>query len=201
MKKKNWGRILWVTSLFLLLIVILLMIIDYKINYQYLTKNILYFYECDGNLCSSETKDENKLMFSKYECGEEECPYYKENIGDDYVILEYKNKTNRLLYNYREGKLASSSYETYSMLDSNHFIVTKKNKQGIINDNDKVIVELLYEQIGYLNDNELSGYNFENIIAKKEDKYGIISYKSGKIIEKFDYTENDLETLLSKLNQ
>ena len=66
MKKHNFGRILWVTSLFLLLIEILLMVMDYKINYQYLTKNELYFYECEGNLCVSEAQEKKNLIYSKY---------------------------------------------------------------------------------------------------------------------------------------
>ena len=41
MKKKiNFARVTWVVCLFLFLIIVLLMIMDYKINYQYLTHNL-----------------------------------------------------------------------------------------------------------------------------------------------------------------
>ena len=63
MKKQKMGRILWVSSLFLLLITILFMVMDYKINYQYLEEKNLYFYECDGTLCVSNTKEEKNHHF------------------------------------------------------------------------------------------------------------------------------------------
>ena len=48
---------------------------NYKINYEYLIHNHLYFYECeDNNLCVSEVKDNNKLIFSIIDCGYETCP-------------------------------------------------------------------------------------------------------------------------------
>ena len=42
--KVNIFKIIWISGVFLLLIVILLMIMDYKINYEYLTQKKIYFY-------------------------------------------------------------------------------------------------------------------------------------------------------------
>lgn len=201
MKKHNFGRILWVTSLFLLLIEILFMVMDYKINYQYLTKNELYFYECEGNLCVSEAQEKKNLIYSKYDCGEKECPFYKKSIDSNYVILEYNNSNKILLFNYRTGKMISNSYEDYIVIDQDHFVVTLNAKQGIMDSTGKIIVPTTYNQIGILNNNLLQGYNFQNIIVKKDNQYGILSYKTGTIIEKTEYQEGDLNLLLEKLKE
>ncbi len=201
MKRHNFGRILWVTSLFLLLIEILLMVMDYKINYQYLTKNELYFYECEGNLCVSEAQEKKNLVYSKYNCGKKECPFYKRSIDNSYVILEYNNSNKTLLFNYRTGKMVSNSYEDYTIINQNRFIVTLNKKQGIIDGTGKIIVPIIYNQIGIMNDNLLQGFNFQNIIVKKDEQYGILSYETGTIIEKVEYHESDLNLLLERLKK
>ena len=201
MKKHNFGRILWVTSLFLLLIEILFMVMDYKINYQYLTKNELYFYECEGNLCVSEVQEKKNLVYSKYDCGEKECPFYKKSIDNNYVVLEYRGSNKTLLFNYRTGKMISNSYEDYTVIDEEHLIVTDNAKQGIIDNVGKIIVPIIYDQIGIVNNQLLEGYNFQSIIVKKDNLYGILSYKKGTIIEKVEYQEKDLALLLDKLKE
>lgn len=201
MKKHNFGRILWVISLFLLLIEILLMVMDYKINYQYLTKNELYFYECEGTLCVSEAQEKKNLVYSKYNCGKKECPFYKRSIDNSYVILEYNNSNKTLLFNYRTGKMVSNSYEDYTIINQNRFIVTLNKKQGIIDGTGKIIVPIIYNQIGIMNDNLLQGFNFQNIIVKKDEQYGILSYETGTIIEKVEYHESDLNLLLERLKK
>ena len=199
MRKQNIGRILWVTSLFLLLITILFMVMDYKINYQYLEEKALYFYECDGTLCVSTAQEEKNLIYSKYSCGENECPTYQKNLDDNYVLLSEKNNSNLILWNYRQGKKVSNQYESYYLLDTNHFIVSKNKKQGIIDQDNKIIVPLLFDEIGISENNLITGYNFENIIIKKDKKYGIISYQTGKFIENLEYDESSLNTLIEKL--
>ncbi|MBR3161553.1 MAG: hypothetical protein IKF19_02330, partial [Bacilli bacterium] len=53
-----------------------------------------------------------------------------------------------------------------------------------------------YDKIGYYENKVLVGYNASSIIAKKGDKYGIISYKDGKVVEKFSYDEDEIMKLL-----
>ena len=197
MKKHNFGRILWVTSLFLLLIEILFMVMDYKINYQYLTKNELYFYECDGTLCVTEVEEDKHLLYSTYECGYNDCPIFKSELNDTYVILTKKN-TN-ILYNYRTGKTISDNYDDYMPLIDDYLIVTKNNKQGIINTNNKIIASLDYQELGIMKEDNFLGYNENYIIAKQNDKYGIISIRSGTQVEPFEHKEEDLESLLNLL--
>ena len=111
MKKINIPKIVWILSVFLILIIILIAVMDYKIHYEYKIKNKLQFYECDGNLCVTEVEDEEKLLYSKYECGYEECPVFKSQIDDNYVILE--NGDNSILFNFRKNKVISVEYDDY----------------------------------------------------------------------------------------
>lgn len=194
-RKINLARITWVSGIFLLLIIILLMVMDYKINYQYLSHNYLYFYECDDNLCVTEVKDDNKNLFVALDCEYEKCPEYKKNISDDYALLQKENQY--ILYNYKKDTIISTEYEDYELIDSNYIIVKKDNVYGIINISNKEIVQPTYDEIGVHSNNYLTGYNSTSIIAKKNEKYGLISYRTGKLIEEFKYTEETLEDLIA----
>ena len=198
MKRINFARIIWITCLFLVLIIILVMVMDYKIHYQYLTHNQLYFYECNSNLCVTEVKDNNNLMYSYYDCGYELCPVYKKNIADDYVLLEQQEREN-ILYDYRQGKVISQDYEDYQFISNNYILVSKNNLQGIIDIQNKVVVKVSYQQLGIPKEGYLTGYQIPFIIAKKDNKYGIISLKDEKIIEEFRYTEEELDQLTQTL--
>jgi len=192
---KKLPRIIWITSLFLVLIITLILIIHYKINYEYLSYNYLYFYECNDTLCMSSTKDNDKLIYSKYECGYDACPNYIKNIKDEYVLLQ-KDK-EFILYNYRTSAIISKDYEDYEFINSNYIIVTNNKKKGIIDKNNNKVVDTIYEDIGYKKENYLSGYNLNNIIVKKDDLYGIISFKDGSIIEEIKY--QTIEEVISLL--
>lgn len=199
MKKSNIARLVWVTSIFLELFVILVMVVDYKVHYQYLTIHKLYFYECTGTLCVTEVKDDEHLLYSAYECGYEDCPTYKKEIGDTYVLLTEGNDC--ILYDYRTGTVISRDYDDYLFINNDYLIVTKNGLQGIINIENQLIVSSDYEQIGYFQDEYLIGYNVSSIIAKKDDQYGIISFKTGKIIEPFKYDEANINELLEILKK
>lgn len=196
MKRVNFPRIVWVSCLFLLLIVILVMVIDYKVHYEYLTEKVLYFYECSGELCVSEIMEEDKLLFSSYSCGEE-CPFYKQKLEDDYVLLEQEDKL--ILYDYREGRVISDKYLDYFFLDSENIIVTLKDKKGIINLEGIEVVPLVYQEIGAFVDGNFSGYTATMVIVKKDDKYGILNFKSKEIVEDIKYDEENLGDLLEML--
>lgn len=198
-RKINISRVIWVTSVFLLLIVILLMVMDYKINYQYLSHNYLYFYECDDNLCVTEVKDDSKNLFVAFDCEYEKCPEYKKNISDEYALLE-KNQEN-ILYNYKKDTIISKEYEDYELIDSSYIIVKKNNLYGIINTSNEIILKPTYDEIGVHSNNYLTGYNSTSIIAKKNEKYGLISYRNGKLIEEFKYTEETLKDLMNLVKE
>lgn len=203
MKKKgkeiNIARIVWVSCIFLLLITILIMVMDYKINYQYKVENKLYFYECDGNICTTQTKTANKNLLSIYDCYYDECPTYKSTINDDYVLLEKNEEC--ILYNYKTGDKISNQYDNYIFINNDYIIVTKNNLDGIIDLKNNLIVNLEYDKIGYYKDEYLLGYNTNSIIAKKDDTYGIINYKDESLVEEFKYKESDIQTLLDLIEK
>ncbi|MEE3342950.1 MAG: hypothetical protein VZS44_02550 [Bacilli bacterium] len=201
MKKKiNIARISWVTSIFLILILILHLVITYKVNYEYYNdvNQKLYFYDCDGSLCTSTTKDKNKTSYSYYDCWYSKCPKYKKIIYDDYVLLE-EDKKSFVLFNYKSGTTISSNYSEYIFINNEYIIVKKGKKYGVIDINDNVTVSVNYDEIGYIDKNILKGYNTSNILAKKNKKYGIISFKDGKIIEDFTYNEDEVDLLIKKI--
>ena len=198
-EKRNWARIVWVTALFLLLIVILLMVMDYKINYQYLSANELYFYECGDDLCVMEVVDNDKLMYSKYDCGKDECPVYRKRLDDNYVFLEQDGDV--FLYDYREGVMISKDYDDYIVLSNSYFIVKNGDYYGIIDKDDNLVLGCDYEELGYYVNNYLSFYNTEYILGKKDGKYGIVSYKDGSVLEEFNHGEEDLDSLLGILKK
>lgn len=199
LKKQNIARKVWIISIFLELIVILVMIINYKVHYQYLSKNKLYFYECSGTLCVTEVENNDHLLYSIYDCNYDTCPTYKKELGDTYVLLEENN--NCLLYNYRIGEMISKDYDDYQFLNNQNIIVTRNHKEGIINLNNQLLVETIYEKLGYEQNGHLIGYNLNLIIAKQNDKYGIISYKTGEVIEPITETVENIDRLLTIINQ
>ena len=195
-KNVNIYRIIWVSCIFLVLIVILAMIMDYKINYEYMEEKKLYFYHCDdGQVCVAEVKNNNKELYSIYECGYNECPKFSEFTNNDYALLKEEDNSFEL-YNYKEGIVISSGYDDYEFINDNYIIVTKGNKQGVIDKEDNIVVSISYDQIGWYTNSVLNGYNLENIVAKKGEKFGIISFKTGEVKEGFTYSEDRIEELL-----
>ncbi len=194
---KKVARIIWVSCLFLLLIVILLMVMDYKINYQYQVENCLYFYECNGNLCASNVMDKERLLFSKYECGEDVCPTYSKDISDEYVLLTKGSQS--ILYQYKVGKVISDMYDDYVLIDGSYFIVKKGDLYGIISIDGSEVVKPQFDEIGYYNGNSLSGYNMDSILVKKKDLYGLLSYRTGKIVEEVKYSSDEIDKLFDIL--
>ena len=173
----NFFRIIWVSCLFLFLVVILVMVMDYKINYEYSSSDKLYFYQCDSSVCTMDVKDNNKTLYSVYECNFSKCPVYKRIINDDYALLEEDN--GYVLYNYKTGNKISDGYDDYIFINNDYIIVREDELFGIIDINNTVVVNLEYDLIGYYKNDYLVGYNTNNIIAKKGDDYGIINYKNG----------------------
>ena len=172
---------------------------DYKINYEYRSDSTssLYFYDCDGNICTTEVVDDSKKLYSVYDCWYNACPVYKKKISDNYALL--KDAEGYILYDYINGKTISTGYDNYEFINNDYIIVVKNSKEGVIDLEDNVTVELSYDKIGYLKNGFLSGYNTSAIIVKKANKYGIISFKNGNIIEDFVYDEKDIDSLLQKL--
>ena len=176
MKGSKIWKIVWVSGIYLLLITILYLVILYKVEWENKDLNTyLYFYECNGNLCSSTTKVNN--YYNKILCENDNCPYIKEIINNN-VILQ-KND-NSYIYDYFHDKIINNTYVGYEYLKDNLYIVTdNNNRQGIINEAGNVIVKLEYD---YIDD-----YNNDFISFKQNNLYGIENKeKNIKIDAKFD---------------
>lgn len=192
--KLNLPRIVWVSCLFLFLIVILIMVMDYKINYEYNVASKIYFYQCEDQVCTTEVEDNDKELYSVYECDYGNCPVYKKVINDDYAVLE--NDDGYILYNYKLGTKITEGYDNYVFINNDYIIVTKDELDGVIDINNNVVVKTEYDKIGYYKGEYLYGYSSSNIIAMKEDVYGIINYKDASVVEVFKYKESEIQTLL-----
>ncbi len=195
MKKVNMPKIIWISSIFALLITILIMVMDYKINYQYSSDdtNKIYFYNCDGEVCTTRTKNKKKKAYSEYDCYTI-CPTYKGTINDDYSLL--KDTNGFILYNYKLGIKITEGYEEYKFINKQYIIVTANKLEGVIDLNNNITVNTEYNQIGYYKNKELIGYNTDNIIVKKDNVYGIVNYKTGMLVEPVKYKESEIKKLL-----
>ena len=199
-RKINIWRLIWVVGIFAILIVILLMVIDYKVNYEYLHKNYIYFYNCDDDLCSSFVNSgfNSNELYSIYECDYEDCPVLDRELGSDYIILTKDEK--KILFDYKNGNIVADIYENYNLINDRYFIVSLNGYSGIIDFEGNILVKVNYDGLGYYRDDNLVGYNAINIIAKKKNLYGIISIKSEEIVEEFKYEEKDINNLIELIN-
>lgn len=66
-------------------------------------------------------------------------------------------------------------------VDNSNFLVTKNNKQGIISPLNKIILEPIYDEIGFLYHRDLFGNKLA--MLKKDSKYGLFSLSQGLIIQ------------------
>jgi len=117
MKKKfNYFKFVWVCGIFAFLLAILFMIIDYKINYEYLSDNYLYFYNCDGSVCSAYVDEDigSDDLYSTYECGYEVCPRITKTLANSYVVLE--NAEEVILFDFKHDLVVSRDYDSYDLL-------------------------------------------------------------------------------------
>ena len=145
MKKINWWKLVWVLGIYIILGLILYLVIEYKVKWESLdTNKYLYFYDCDNKLCTSTTKVGS--YYSRYTY-KKDSPYIV-NYDDDTVIINDNGKY--LVYDYKNDKVVSDSYDWYEYLSYNnntYFIMRGNNKVGIIDNQGSVIVNNIYDNI------------------------------------------------------
>ena len=197
MKKINWWKLVWVLGIYIILGLILYLVIEYKVKWESLdTNKYLYFYDCESNLCTSTTKVGS--YYSRYTY-KKDSPYIV-NYDDETAIINDNGKY--LVYDYKNDKVVSDSYDWYEYLyynDGVYFIVKSNNKTGIIDEQGSVVVNNIYDSIvlsgkmlkvrndnlyGLL-DSDFNNYldieyqyvevNGENIIIEKDNKYSLLS--------------------------
>lgn len=197
MKKINWWKLVWVLGIYIILGLILYLVIEYKVKWESLdTNKYLYFYDCDSNLCTSTTKVGS--YYSRY-IYKKDSPYII-SYDDETAIINDNGKY--LVYDYKNDKVISKSYDWYKYLFYNgntYFIIRGNNKVGIIDNQGSMVVNNIYDNIALENNmlkvsnNSLYGLldsdfniyldieyqyvevNVENVIIEKDNKYSLLS--------------------------
>ena len=197
MKKINWWKLVWVLGIYIILGLILYLVIEYKVKWESLdTNKYLYFYDCDSNLCTSTTKVGS--YYSRY-IYKKDSPYII-SYDDETAIINDNGKY--LVYDYKNDKVISKSYDWYKYLFYNgntYFIIRGNNKVGIIDNQGSMVVNNIYDNIALENNmlkvsnNSLYGLldsdfniyldieyqyvevNGENVIIEKDNKYSLLS--------------------------
>lgn len=197
MKKINWWKLVWVLGVYIILGLILYLVIEYKVKWESLdTNKYLYFYDCESNLCTSTTKVGS--YYSRY-IYKKDSPYII-SYDDGTAIINDNGKY--LVYDYKNDKVISKSYDWYKYLFYNgntYFIIRGNNKVGIIDNQGSMVVNNIYDNIVLENNmlkvsnNSLYGLldsdfniyldieyqyvevNGENVIIEKDNKYSLLS--------------------------
>lgn len=163
MKKTNIWKIIWLVGVYVILLLILYLVVIYKVKWEDRDLNkYLYFYNCGGNLCTTDSKMAS--YYASVMCPDKVCPYIKEKSGN-LVILS--NGEKDYIFNYIEKKVINDKYKTYKFASSNDYYIVSdySNMYGIIDSEGKPIVDVSYESI--------TDY-FNGFIAfKANNKYGI----------------------------
>ena len=172
MKSSKIFKIIWVSGIYLILLVLLYLIIEYKVKWEHKDLNTyLYLYDCGDDLCSSTTIQEE--YYSKILCEDNICPYIIQ-IVDDNLILK---RNDRLwLYNYKTDKITNDKYVYYRYIDNNMFVVgDNTGNYGIIDKDNSLILDIKYKYI----DNYENGYisyienNLYGILKKDDNSFKI----------------------------
>lgn len=169
---KVW-KIIWMSGVYVILLVILYLVVLYKVKWEYKDLNTyLYFYDCGRKLCSTNNLVDN--YYSKILCKNDVCPYI-EHIVDQNLIL--KNADNKSwIYNYINGKTINDIYNNYRYIGKDMYVVNDENlKYGIIDSKGELLVDLQYKYIDEYKDGIIS-YIDNNL-------YGIVS-----VDRKYDIT-------------
>jgi len=184
MKKINYKTV-WVTGIFLTLIVILLMIMTYKIKYEdAIYYKYLYFYNCDNNICSTTREDDivdKSTIYSVYKY-RKNTPTFTQ-LGNNYIQINDNQEV--VLYEYVKGNTITRKYLSYDLIDIDNplFIVKNKNDMyGIIDTTGEVRVDFAYHGIK-------KSYNNSTIVANYDSKYGIITLDGQTAILNFEYDD------------
>ena len=162
LKNNNLIRIGWIIGIYLILVLILYLVVDYKVKWEDKDINTyLYFYNCSGDLCTST--NEQEYYYGSVVCKNKICPYIKEKYNE-YLIL--KNNKQEFLYNYKKDKIISDKYLTYKISHDNNYIVSDKdNKYSVIDINNKTVLNPTNKKII----DYYKGY----VLYKEDDLYGI----------------------------
>lgn len=191
--KKIW-RIVWITSIYAVLITILYLVVIYKVKWE--DKDLakyLYFYDCgNGELCT--TDGVVKEYYSRIKCDNDLCPRIIDK-RDNIVIIG--NDNENYIYDYLNSITINDSYMRYRFTSQNgYYIAYNDNKYGVIDNNQSIIVKFEYDNINDYIDNIIT-YSKDNDMYIKDlsvdDYQNIIKYKNIYLFTKDKYIYLDDE--------
>lgn len=174
MQKRFNLSYIWVTGIFIILLIILLLVVEYKVKYEDNTfYKYLYFYKCESSFCTTDNIDEisdHSTLLSVYKYDYHgNVPTY-EYVVEDYIIIN--DNDNYLYYNFVRGSVLND-YDSYKNFDNKYLIVKEKIRYGLIDIDNNILLNLSYDYIDYIDeyivtikDNILNikDINLENII-------------------------------------
>lgn len=210
-KKINIYRLIWIIGIILIITIVIYLVAKYIIN---LNQNLpLYIYRCQAStetvngdlnatdydtICSTtdQTIFEEKQLISTYHCRGNSCPNIESvlNMESEIITLLYPDES-RALFDAKNGNIISEAYKDYFIMINNdsqiigYVVQTQDDTFGIMDKYGKVITDINYEQIGYIDKTIFNDYNDSYITAIKDGKYGIINITTGDIYIDFKYDE------------
>lgn len=179
--KRNIYRIIWITGMFLTLILILLMVMTYKIRFENAVYyKYLYFYNCNDDICATTNQKEiedKSTIYSVYKY-QKKTPTFKK-INDEYVKIYDNNKV--VLYS-MYNRIITNNYKDYSLIANKNISFIAQNENGVFG----IIDKTGKKQTGFIY-SKFTSYNDELIAGIYEDKYGIITLDGKKTFLDFEY--------------
>ena len=174
MQKRFNLSYIWVTGIFIILLIILLLVVEYKVKYEDNTfYKYMYFYKCENSFCTTDSIDEisdHSTLLSVYKYDyHENTPTYEYIVGD-YIIIN--DNDNYIYYNFVSGSILND-YDSYKNFNNKYLIITEENKYGLIDIDNNILLNVSYDYIDYIDkyivtikDNILTikDTNLENII-------------------------------------
>lgn len=186
MKKNNLWHLVWIGCVYIILLFILYLVIQYKVKWE--DKDLspyLYFYKCSNDLCTTANKINN--YYSRVKCNKKNCPYIKEKYNN-YVILA--NDEKEYVFDYINNKVINDYYIKYSFINGQILAKNSDNLYGVIDYDNNIIAEFKYNKITDYKDNYLAYSENSKIgIVNKEKEIDIKpTYEYVQLINDSIYT-------------
>lgn len=172
MKSSKLWKIVWVSGIYILLIVILYLVVVYKVEWEHKDlSTYLYVYDCGHELCTSTTIQED--YYNKILCEDDVCPYVSDIIENSLIL---KKDNSSWLYDYIQGKIINDKYTNYRYIGNDMYVVSDSTgNYGIINGDGTVLIDVKY--------NYIDDYKNNYISYVKNNLYGVINSDGTSKIE------------------
>ena len=157
----------------------------------------LFLYQKEEELVVFRDLNNDQTEYSylgMYNCQSEDCDLYK--VGESYfndfdsntVVLKDQGM---FIYNYKEDKIMTYKYSYFypiRALEKVYLIgIDENNKANIYSIRGTKITTDGYQSIGLINNNQIYEYDNNVIVAKKDDKWGLITIRTNEVILDFKW--------------